>query len=45
MQLMSTMIGKHKLINKRRVHLVDYYNNLKRTENRLRDHITNMEIC
>ncbi|KAM3147833.1 hypothetical protein pb186bvf_000161 [Paramecium bursaria] len=29
----------------RRVHLVEYYNNLKRTENKLRDHITNMEIC
>ncbi|CAD8188168.1 unnamed protein product (macronuclear) [Paramecium tetraurelia] len=29
----------------RRVHLVEYYNNLKRTENKLRDHITTMDIC
>lgn len=29
----------------RRVHLVEYFNNLKKTEDKLRDHIENMEIC
>lgn len=29
----------------RRVHLVDYYANLQKTEDKLRDHITTMDIC
>ncbi len=29
----------------RHVHLVEYFNNLRKTEDKLRDHITNMEIC
>lgn len=29
----------------RNVHLVEYFNNLKRTEEQLRDHITAMGLC